>query len=75
MLLCILSILILPVKNRRWDGGFAKQTKFIKHDESYFSAVPSTWYKKQEKKEEQEVQDTLTLKSGGKSYIRKCQQF
>ena len=27
------------------------------------------------KKEEQEVQDTLTLKSGGKSYIRKCQQF
>ena len=55
-------------------GGFAKQTKFIKHDESYFSTVPSTWYKKQEKKE-QEVQDTLTLKSGGKSYIRKCQQF
>ena len=27
------------------------------------------------KKKEQEVQNTLTLKSGGKSYTRKCQQF
>ena len=27
------------------------------------------------KKEEQEVQNTLTLKSGAKSCTRKCQQF
>ena len=35
----------------------------------------NTWYKKQEKKEEQEVQNTLTLKSGAKRCPRKCQRF
>ena len=35
----------------------------------------SMWYKKQEKKEEQEVQNTLTLKSGAKRCPRKCQRF
>ena len=35
----------------------------------------NTWYKKQEKNEEKEVQNTLTQKSGGKSCTGKCQQF
>ena len=35
----------------------------------------SMWYKKQEKKEEQEVQNTLTLKSVAKFCIIKYQQF
>ena len=35
----------------------------------------NTWYKKQEKKEEQEVQNTLTLKSVAKFCIIKYQQF
>ena len=34
----------------------------------------NTWYKKQEKKEKQEVHNTLSSKSGAKCCTRKCQQ-
>ena len=33
-----------------------------------------TWYKKQEKKEKQQVQNTLSPKSEAKHCTRKCQQ-
>ena len=34
-----------------------------------------TWHKEQEKKEEQDVQNTVTLKSGAKLCTRKCERF
>ena len=60
------------LRKKKYSTGVYVHKIMKDHKRNQYS---KTWHKEQEKKEEQEVQNTVTLKSGAKLCTRKCEWF